>query len=182
MKTESGLSNAYRSNDGVEGKPETAGQVAWRPQPKLGQLSSSPGTRRMSTTVLSAHRNEFGLGDSLGRVVSITCPSVREQSPLPVSCDDVRFGFAAPDDRIVSLNVPASTDDERRHPLWSFDIEFDPDHPDHVAICLFEADADNFIRTVQKSIPFPARFLAQLLSRRKATAQETASWLAATDE
>ncbi|WP_204242511.1 hypothetical protein [Microvirga arvi] len=71
----------------------------------------------MSATVLSAHCNEFGLGDSCGRVVSITSSSVGEQSPLPASCDDVRFGFAAPDDRVISLNVPASTDDGQKHPV-----------------------------------------------------------------
>jgi hypothetical protein len=76
---------------------------------------------------------------------------------------------------MVSLNVPASTDDGQRHPFWTFNIEFDPDHTDHIVICLFEADADNFIHTVQKSIPFPARLLAELLSRRKATAQEVAA-------
>jgi hypothetical protein len=68
-----------------------------------------------------------------------------------------------------------STDNRQRYPLWTFDIEFDPDQIDHIVICLFEADTDNFIRTVQKSIPFPARLLAELLSRRKATAQEAAA-------
>jgi hypothetical protein len=182
MKTETGVSNAYSSNDGIEGERDRSRKVVWKPQPKFSHLKPLPSPSGMSTADHSPHWNEFGPGGSVGRVVSVTCPSVSEESPSSVSCDDVRFGFAAPDDRIVSLNVPASTYDGQRHPFWTFDIEFDSDHPDHIGICLFEADADNFIRTVQRSIPFPARLLAELLSRRKATAQEAASWHAATDD
>lgn len=92
------------------------------------------------------------------------------------------FGFAGPDDRVVSLNIPASGDYGREHPFTSFDIEFDPEQPDRLAICLFETDEDNFIRTVQKSAPFPARLLAELLGRRQATPQEMAAWQSASDE
>lgn len=92
------------------------------------------------------------------------------------------FGFAAPDDRVVSLNIPAAREDGRKHPFSSFEIEYDPEQPDMVVISLLELDEDNFIHTVQRSISFPVKLLAELLSRRKATPEEIAAWHAAPDE
>lgn len=64
----------------------------------------------------------------------------------------------------------------RGHPFTSFDIEFDPEQPDKITISLLGLDEDNFIHTVQRSASFPARFLAELLSRRKAMTEEMAEW------
>ncbi|PVE21422.1 hypothetical protein DC522_26735 [Microvirga sp. KLBC 81] len=99
---------------------------------------------------------------------------------LPVR--EVRFGFSGPDDRVVSLNIPAANEDGRPHPFCSFDIEYDPEQPDMLTICLLEEDQDSFIRTVRESIPFPVRRLAELLSRREATAEEVAAWRSVADE
>lgn len=112
--------------------------------------------------------------------------------PAPVRADDmemaaplpqeVRFGFAGPDDRAVSLTIPAAVDGGQDYPFNSFDIEYDPEQPDMLTVCLLETDQDNFIHTVRKSAPFPARLLTELLNRRKATAQEMAAWHSACDE
>lgn len=95
---------------------------------------------------------------------------------------EIRFGFAGPDDRVVSLNVPAANEDGRMHAFSSFEIEFDPEQPDKLVISLFETNEDDFIRTVRQSIPFPAEHLAELLSQRKATDEEILSWKTASDE
>ena len=89
---------------------------------------------------------------------------------------EVRFGFSGPDDRVVSLNIPAVNENDRRHPVRSFDLEYDPEQPDMLTICLLEEDQDNFIHTVRRSISFPAGQLTELLSRREATAEEVAAW------
>jgi hypothetical protein len=89
---------------------------------------------------------------------------------------EMRFGFSGPDDRVVSLNIPAINENDRRHPVCSFDLEYDPEQPDMLTICLLEEDQDNFIQTVRRSISFPAGQLAELLSRREATAEEVSAW------
>jgi hypothetical protein len=99
---------------------------------------------------------------------------------LPVR--EACFGFTGPDNHMVSLNVPAANDGGREHQFYSFDIEYDPEQPDHLTVCLMEADQDNFIRTVLKSISFPASLVAELVSRRKATAEEVAAWQASSDD
>jgi hypothetical protein len=95
---------------------------------------------------------------------------------LDIPVPEVRFGFCGSDDRVVSLNVPAINANGKCHPFCSFDIEHDPDRPNMLTITLFEADQDNFIHTVIKSISFPARTLAELLSRREASKEEIAAW------
>jgi hypothetical protein len=92
------------------------------------------------------------------------------------------FGFSGPDDRMISLNVPAMTDDGQEHPRLSFDVEFDPEHPDRLAIRLLELDQDDFIHTVRTSMSFPVGLLAELLSQRKATEEERAAWQTASDD
>lgn len=92
------------------------------------------------------------------------------------------FGFAGPDNQLVSLTVPAAHADGREHQLYSFDIEYDPEQPDKLTISLLEIDQDNFIHTVWKSISFPASLLAELVGRRKATAEEVAAWQTISDE
>jgi hypothetical protein len=94
---------------------------------------------------------------------------------------ETRFGFAGPENQIMSLNIPALNEDGlnedwRRHSFNSFDIEYDPEQPDMLRICLLETDQDNFIHTVRKSVSFPVGLLAELLSKRKATVKEVASW------
>jgi hypothetical protein len=103
---------------------------------------------------------------------------------IDVPVREVRFGFSGPDDRVVSLNIPAISENDRWHPVRSFDLEYDPEQPDMLTICLLEEDQDNFIHTIRQSISFPARLLAELLSRREATAEEVATWrsLAADDD
>lgn len=99
---------------------------------------------------------------------------------LPVR--GIRFGFSAPGDQVVSLNIPAENDDGLEHPYYSFDIEYDPEHPDKLTLRLLELDQDSFIRTIRKSVSFPVGLLADLVSKRKATAGEVAEWQAASDE
>lgn len=92
------------------------------------------------------------------------------------------FGFSAPDDRVFSLHIPALSDDGYEHPRYSFDIEFDPETPDRMIVRLLELDEDNFIRAVRTSTSFPVTMLGELLSQRKATAEEIAGWQAAPDD
>lgn len=92
------------------------------------------------------------------------------------------LGFSGPDDQVVSLTVPAATEDGQEHPFYSFDIEYDAEQPDRLTICLLELDQDKFIHTVRKSIPIPVGLLTELLSRRKATSEEVAAWHTASDE
>jgi hypothetical protein len=91
---------------------------------------------------------------------------------------EIRFGFCAPDNRLTSLNIPAEGAYGKSDPTLSFDVEFDQDHPDRIAISLMDLDEDGFIRTVHRTVQFPARLLAELLSRRKATAEEAREWRA----
>ena len=95
---------------------------------------------------------------------------------IDVPVREVRFGFSGPDDRVVSLNIPAVNENDRRHPVRSFDLEFDPEHPDMLTICLLEEDQDHFLHPVRRSISFPVRLLTELLSRREATAEEVSAW------
>ena len=99
-------------------------------------------------------------------------------NPVP----EVRFGFSGPDDCVVSLNIPSVNVNDRQYPVRSFDLEFDPEQPDMLTICLLEEDQDNFIHTVRRSISFPAGQLAELLSRREATAEEVAAWRSLPDD
>lgn len=92
------------------------------------------------------------------------------------------FGFSAPDDRAFSLNVPTVNEDGQVHPRYSFDIEFDPENPDRMVIRLLELDQDDFIRTVKTSMSFPVSLLGDLLSQRKATAEEVAEWQTDSDD
>jgi hypothetical protein len=82
----------------------------------------------------------------------------------------------------VSLNVPAINETDKPHPVRSFDLEYDPEQPDMLTICLLEENQNNFIHTVRRSISFPAGQLAELLSRREATAQEVAAWRSLPDD
>jgi len=91
------------------------------------------------------------------------------------------FGFSGPHDQVVSLNIPAVDEHGHEHTSYSFDIEYDPEQPDRLAVRLLELDQDRFIRTVQRSISFPVGLLADLVSKRKATAEEVAAWQATPD-
>jgi hypothetical protein len=99
---------------------------------------------------------------------------------LPVR--GIRFGFSAPEDHVVSLNIPAEDDGGLEHPHYSFDIEYDPEHPDRLTLRFLELDQDSFIRTIRKSMSFPASLLADLVNKRKATAEEVADWQTASDD
>jgi hypothetical protein len=101
---------------------------------------------------------------------------------IDVPVREVRFGFSGPDDRVVSLNIPADNENDRRHPVRSFDLEYDPEQPDMLTICLLEEDQYNFIHTMRRSISFPVGQLAELLSRRVATAEEVAAWRSLPDD
>jgi hypothetical protein len=83
---------------------------------------------------------------------------------------------------VVSLNVPAMGEYGQEHPLYSFEIEFDPEQPDRLVICLLELDQDAFVRVVRKSVPFSAWLAADLVTQRKATEEEVADWQAGEDE
>ena len=95
---------------------------------------------------------------------------------------DARLGFCGPEDRVVSLNVPVGTEDGQNNSYHSFDIEYDSEQPDTLTIRLLELDQHGFIRTALQSASFPAVLLADLVSRRKATAEEVARWKSTADE
>jgi hypothetical protein len=101
---------------------------------------------------------------------------------IDIPAREVRFGFSGPDNHVVSLNIPVLNEDGRRHPVRSFDLEHNPEQPDMLTITLLEEDQDNFIHTVRQSILFPASLLAELLSRRQATAREVTAWCSLTDD
>ena len=96
--------------------------------------------------------------------------------------NEVRFGFCAPDDRLASLSLPAEGQFGERHPSLSFDIEFSQEEPDMITISLLDLDQDSFIHTLHRTVQFPARLLADLLSRRMATAEEAEAWQATDGE
>jgi len=110
-------------------------------------------------------------------IKSAACSRIhRGTSPMYSSPSrEPRLGFAAPEDRLISLNVAAAFDGQQ-HPSYSFDIEYDAEVPGHVVVRLLELDRDYFIRTVQVSLPIPVGMLADLVQQRKATAEEIASW------
>jgi hypothetical protein len=97
---------------------------------------------------------------------------------IPKAC----LGFAGPEDKVVSLNVPLALEDGQNSSYHSFDIEYASDQPDRLTIRLFELDHHGFIRTALQSTPFPVDLLAALVSRRKATAEEVAEWKSMADE
>jgi hypothetical protein len=103
-------------------------------------------------------------------------PRVSERALPADPLDDVRFGFAGPIDCIMSLNMPAEGVGGHKHPSTRFEIEFDPENPENLAVSLLDLDEAGFSYTVQRSISFPAKLVAELLSRRKATAEEAAEW------
>ncbi len=92
------------------------------------------------------------------------------------------LGFAGPEDQVVSLNVPLALEDGQNSSYHSFDIEYASDQPDTLTIRLLELDQHGFIRTALQSASLPAVLLADLVSRRKATAEEVAEWKSMADE
>jgi len=115
----------------------------------------------------------------------ITIPSpeqIQENNMKNILISGACFGFAAPDDHVVSLNIAAALEDGQKHPSYSFDIEYDAEQPDHVVIRLLELDRHSFIQTVQRSISFPVGMLLDLVNKRKATSDEVAAWQAAGDD
>ena len=95
---------------------------------------------------------------------------------------EARLGFCGPEDRVVSLNIPLATEDRQNSLLHSFDIEYDSEEPDKLTIRLLELDQHGFIRTALQSASFPAVLLADIVSKRKATAEEVAEWKSIADE
>jgi hypothetical protein len=86
------------------------------------------------------------------------------------------LGFSGPEDQVVSVNVPLAHEDGHYRRYHSFDVEYDSEQPNKVVIRLLELDQDGFITTALQSIPLPVELLADLVSRRKATAEEVAEW------
>lgn len=95
---------------------------------------------------------------------------------------EARLGFCGPEDRVISLNIPVTTDYEQNSPYHSFDIEYDSEQPDTLTIRLFELDQHGFVRTALQSTSFPVDLLADLVSRRKATTEEVAKWTSQADK
>lgn len=92
------------------------------------------------------------------------------------------LGFSGPEDRVISLNVPLAAEEGQNSSYYAFDVEYDPDQTDRLTIRLLELDQHGFIRTALQSASFPAVLLADLVSRRKATAKEVAEWQSVADE
>jgi hypothetical protein len=97
---------------------------------------------------------------------------------IPEAC----LGFAGPEDRVVSLNVPLAAEDGQNSSYHSFDIEYDSEQPDKLTIRLLDLDQHGFIRTALQSATFPVDLLTDLVGRRKATAEEVAEWKSIADE
>jgi len=95
---------------------------------------------------------------------------------------EARLGFCGPEDRVISLNIPVTTEYEQNSPYHSFDIEYDSEQPDTLTIRLFELDQHGFVRTALQSTSFPVDLLADLVSRRKATTEEVAKWTSQADK
>jgi len=95
---------------------------------------------------------------------------------------EARLGFCGPEDRVISLNIPVTTDYGQNSPYHSFDIEYDSEQPDTLTIRLFELDQHGFVRTALQSTSFPVDLLADLVSRRKATTEEVAKWTSQADK
>lgn len=87
---------------------------------------------------------------------------------------DACLGFSGPEDQVVSLNVPLATGDRQRSPYHAFDVEYDAEQPDRLVIRLLKLDQDGFIKTALESVSFPVDLLADLVRKRKATAEEVA--------
>jgi|SRR5918994_820421 hypothetical protein len=92
------------------------------------------------------------------------------------------LGFAGPEDRVVSLNIPLAAADGQNNSYHSFDIEYDAEQPDTLTIRLLELDQHGFIRTALQSASFPVVLLTDLVSRREATDEEVAEWKSIADE
>jgi len=97
---------------------------------------------------------------------------------IPEAC----LGFAGPEDRVVSLNVPLAAEDGQNSSYHSFDIEYDSEQPDKLTLRLLDLDQHGFIRTALQSATFPVDLLTDLVGRRKATAEEVAEWKSIADE
>ncbi|MGF9764815.1 hypothetical protein AAII07_58075 [Microvirga sp. 0TCS3.31] len=92
------------------------------------------------------------------------------------------LGFSGPDDRVVSLNIPLAVEDRQNSSYYFFDIEYDSEQPSKLTIRLFELDQHVFITTALQSAPFPVVLLGDLVSKRKATAEEVTAWKSRGDE
>jgi hypothetical protein len=92
------------------------------------------------------------------------------------------LGFSGPDDRVVSLNIPVAVEDQQNNSYHSFDIEYDSEQPNKLTIRLFELDQHGFITTALQSTSFPVDYLADLVSKRKATTEEVAEWKSIADD
>ncbi|MBL0404419.1 hypothetical protein JKG68_10605 [Microvirga aerilata] len=95
---------------------------------------------------------------------------------------EARLGFSGPDDRVVSLNIPVAVEDRQNSSYHSFDIEYDSEQPNRLTIRLFELDQHGFITTALQSASFSVILLADLVSKRKATAEEVAEWKSIADD
>ena len=93
-----------------------------------------------------------------------------------------RLGFSGPDDRVVSLNIPVAVEDRQNSSYHSFDIEYDSEQPNRLTVRLFEMDQHGFITTALQSASFSVVLLADLVSKRKATAEEVAEWKSIADD
>ncbi len=92
------------------------------------------------------------------------------------------LGFSGPDDRVVSLNIPVAVEDQQNNSYHSFDIEYDSEQPNKLTIRLFELDQHGFITTALQSTSSPVVYLADLVSKRKATTEEVAEWKSIADD
>ena len=144
----------------------------WVPSPKRRHMDRSSKSAMVSTASISV------ACDPSSQVVALSTPTNTDISKCleQGQVDGMRFGFSAPEDRLASLNLPAESFFGEKHPSLSFDIEFSQERPDTVTISLLERDDDGFIHTVHRTAQFPARLLAELLSRRRATAEEASAW------
>jgi len=89
---------------------------------------------------------------------------------------DACLGFSGPEDQVFSVNVPLANGEGHNRPYHSFDVEYDPEQPNKVVIRLLELDQNGFITTALQSVSFPVELLADLVSKRRETAEEIAEW------
>ncbi len=147
-------------------------EAKWVPSPKL---------RHMKRSLRSGSLPQAGIPEACEANSQVVALSTRTHVDFGHCSgqgqgDGARFGFSAPEDRLTSLNLPAESSFGENHPSLSFDIEFSQEQPDTMTISLLELNDDGFVHTVHRTAQFPARLLAELLSRRRATTEETSAW------
>lgn len=170
----------------VEGDtyPDPSAGRTWVPLPRPRRRAPSISSKTVGLAGAEASLVSSCLTDSTNQVAFLSIPLNSEdcQQRPQVPPHGMKLGFSGAGNRLTWLNIPAEGSHGSGHPTLSFEIEVDQEEPDKISIGLMDMDEDGFIREVHRTAQFPARLLAELLSRRKATTEEARAWEASGDE